>query len=76
MGADLVRAWAILAPINSNDVDPFEMAAEYHPSDLDFVLYYVIDVDACDDDDAGDGGATHLSMHHASDCHVIDMFLY
>lgn len=76
MAADSARALAILAPVNSNDVDPFERAAEYHPSNLDFVLYYVIDGDVYDDDDASDGVVRRSSMHHASDCHVIDMFLY
>jgi hypothetical protein len=49
---------------------------ECHPSDLDSVLYYANVANTCDDDDAFDDGARRLWMHHASDCHVIDMFLY
>jgi hypothetical protein len=78
MVADSARALAILALVNSNDVDPFEMAAGCHPSNLNFVLYCVSDVNADEHgDDAGDGVAKHSSMHHALDCrNGIDMFLY
>ena len=75
MAVDLEKAWATLVPTNLNDVNRFETEEECRPSNLNFVLYYEIYEDACDDDDAVDDVAMQWWTHRALDFRVIDMFL-
>lgn len=69
----MAKALATLALKYLNDVDPFEMEAEYRPSNPNFVLYYETDVNDAYDDDAN--VVRRLSMDQFWDFHVVDMFL-